>query len=143
MKLGMIGLGRMGANMTSRLLQGGHKIVVYDRSADAVKASAGTGATSVADLVNQLRILRDMGISTLQAIDTIEVQPAPGALYFYVKLLDDSKSSMEVAEDLLMNGLVASVPGEPFGSPGHLRFNFAVERPVLEEGLERITAFFK
>ncbi len=44
----------MGANMTSRLLQGGHKIVVYDRSADAVKASAGTGATSVADLVNQL-----------------------------------------------------------------------------------------
>ncbi len=54
MKLGMIGLGRMGANMTSRLLQGGHKIVVYDRSADAVKASAGTGATSVADLVNQL-----------------------------------------------------------------------------------------
>ncbi len=54
MKLGMIGLGRMGANMTSRLLQGGHKIVVYDRSADAVKASAGTGATSVPDLVNQL-----------------------------------------------------------------------------------------
>ena len=90
-----------------------------------------------------MRILRDIGISKLQAIDTIEVQPAPGALYFYVKLLDDSRSSMEVAEDLLLNGLVASVPGEPFGSPGHLRFNFAVERPVLEEGLERIARFFK
>lgn len=99
--------------------------------------------TFVSELVNQLRILRDIGISKLQAIDTIEVQPAPGALYFYVKLLDDSRSSMEVAEDLLLNGLVASVPGEPFGSPGHLRFNFAVERPVLEEGLERIARFFK
>ena len=34
------------------------------------------------------------------------------------------------------------MPGEPFGSPGHLRFNFAVEREVLEEGLERIADFF-
>jgi aspartate aminotransferase len=96
----------------------------------------------VGDLVNQLRVLRDLGITTLKTIDTIEVQPAPGALYFYVKLLDDSRSSMEVAEDLLLNGLVASVPGEPFGSPGHLRFNFAVEQSVLEEGLERIKSFF-
>ena len=37
MQLAMIGLGRMGANMTERLLQGGHQVVVYDRSADAVR----------------------------------------------------------------------------------------------------------
>ena len=37
MQLGMIGLGRMGANMTTRLLQGGHQVVVYDRSAEAVE----------------------------------------------------------------------------------------------------------
>ena len=44
MQLGMIGLGRMGANMVRRLTKGGHQCVVYDRSADAVKQLAGEGA---------------------------------------------------------------------------------------------------
>ena len=50
MQLAMIGLGRMGGNMTERLLKGGHDVVVWDRSADAVKASAGQGAKGAADL---------------------------------------------------------------------------------------------
>ncbi len=37
MQLGMIGLGRMGANMVRRLIKGGHECVVFDRSPDAVK----------------------------------------------------------------------------------------------------------
>src|SRR5215472_15642548 len=45
MQLGMIGLGRMGANMVERLLQGGHQVSAFDRSADAVRASASKGAT--------------------------------------------------------------------------------------------------
>ncbi|MEO6797788.1 MAG: phosphogluconate dehydrogenase (NAD(+)-dependent, decarboxylating) [Candidatus Dormibacter sp.] len=53
MQLGMIGLGRMGAGMTARLLQGGHQVVVYDRSADAIKASAQQGATG-ADSLEEL-----------------------------------------------------------------------------------------
>ena len=44
MQLGMIGLGRMGANMVRRLLRGGHECVVYDRNAEAVKTLAGEGA---------------------------------------------------------------------------------------------------
>src|SRR3954471_3802616 len=44
MQLGMIGLGRMGANMARRLMRNGHTCVVYDRSADAVKQLAGEGA---------------------------------------------------------------------------------------------------
>jgi 6-phosphogluconate dehydrogenase len=54
MQLGMIGLGRMGANMARRLMRNGHQCVVYDRSADAVKQLAGEGAkgaSSLADLV--------------------------------------------------------------------------------------------
>ena len=39
MQLGMVGLGRMGANMTRRLMRGGHQLVVSDLSADAVKAT--------------------------------------------------------------------------------------------------------
>ena len=44
MQLGMIGLGRMGANMVRRLMRGGHECVVYDRNADNVKALVGEGA---------------------------------------------------------------------------------------------------
>ncbi|CAN5321548.1 decarboxylating 6-phosphogluconate dehydrogenase [soil metagenome] len=50
MQLGMIGLGRMGANMARRLMKHGHTIVAYDRSADAVKALAGEGATGADSL---------------------------------------------------------------------------------------------
>ncbi len=44
MQLGMIGLGRMGANMARRLMRAGHECVVYDRSPDAVKQLVGDGA---------------------------------------------------------------------------------------------------
>ena len=57
MQLGMVGLGRMGANMTTRLIRGGHDVVAFDRSADAVAASAKDGAqaaASLADLVAKL-----------------------------------------------------------------------------------------
>jgi len=44
MQLGMIGLGRMGANMVRRLLRDGHECVVYDHSPDAVQALVRDGA---------------------------------------------------------------------------------------------------
>jgi len=50
MQLGMIGLGKMGANMTARLVRGGHEVVAFDRSADAVRAAAGGGAAAAASL---------------------------------------------------------------------------------------------
>src|SRR5262245_55152977 len=58
MQLGMIGLGRMGANMVRRLIKGGHECVVYDRSTDAIKdlvKEKATGATSLGDFVKKLR----------------------------------------------------------------------------------------
>ena len=57
MQLGMIGLGRMGANMVRRLLKNGHECVVFDRSPNAVQALAGekaTGASSLADFASKL-----------------------------------------------------------------------------------------
>ncbi|MEN8107139.1 MAG: phosphogluconate dehydrogenase (NAD(+)-dependent, decarboxylating) [Pseudomonadota bacterium] len=50
MQLGMIGLGRMGANMVQRLMRAGHECVVFDRDTDAVKALAAEGATGTTDL---------------------------------------------------------------------------------------------
>jgi 6-phosphogluconate dehydrogenase len=54
MQLGMIGLGRMGANMVRRLLKGGHQCVVFDRSSKAVEELAGEKATGAADLRGHL-----------------------------------------------------------------------------------------
>ena len=57
MQLGMIGLGRMGANMVRSLLKGGHRCAVFDRSPKAVKELAqekAVGASSLADLVKNL-----------------------------------------------------------------------------------------
>jgi 6-phosphogluconate dehydrogenase len=50
MRLGMVGLGRMGANMTRRLLRGGHEVVVTDLSPDNVKQISGEGAIASASL---------------------------------------------------------------------------------------------
>jgi 6-phosphogluconate dehydrogenase len=57
MQLGMIGLGRMGANMVRRLMRDGHECVVFDVSADAIRQLAGEGAkgaSSMEDLVSKL-----------------------------------------------------------------------------------------
>ena len=57
MQLGMVGLGKMGANMTERLVRGGHEVIGYDRNPEAVERvveiGAG-GAGSLEDLVSQL-----------------------------------------------------------------------------------------
>jgi 6-phosphogluconate dehydrogenase len=57
MKIGIIGLGRMGSNMARRLIKAGHSCVVFDQSSDTVKTLAGEGATAstnTADLIAKL-----------------------------------------------------------------------------------------
>jgi len=61
MELGMIGLGRMGANMTERLVLGGHKVITYDRSAEAIQRvvdKGALGAASLTDFVKKLSLPR-------------------------------------------------------------------------------------
>ena len=50
MRLAMIGLGRMGGNMSERLMKGGHEVVVYDRSAEAIQKYVSLGAAAAKDL---------------------------------------------------------------------------------------------
>ena len=57
MQLGMIGLGRMGANMVRRLMRGGHELVVWDVNPDAVDELAGEGATGAHSLEELVRML--------------------------------------------------------------------------------------
>jgi 6-phosphogluconate dehydrogenase len=57
MRIGMIGLGRMGANMVRRLLKSGHQCVAYDRSATAVQAVTAQGAQAASSLAELVRAL--------------------------------------------------------------------------------------
>ncbi|MDQ3342386.1 MAG: decarboxylating 6-phosphogluconate dehydrogenase [Actinomycetota bacterium] len=80
MRIGMVGLGRMGANMTTRLLGGGHEVVVYDVDAEAVRKAADGGAVaaeSLDDLVARLDAPRSVwvmvpsGSITEQTVDQL------------------------------------------------------------------------
>jgi 6-phosphogluconate dehydrogenase len=75
MQLGMVGLGRMGANMVRRLMRGGHQCVVQDVSVDAVSALAkegATGSSSLQDFVSKLATPRAICLMVPAAlVDTI------------------------------------------------------------------------
>jgi len=83
MQLGMVGLGKMGANMTERLVKGGHDVIGYDRDPEAVRrvmAVGAGGAESLEDLVSQLEPPQwvwvmvpagDPTISTIEALSAL------------------------------------------------------------------------
>jgi 6-phosphogluconate dehydrogenase len=80
MKIGMIGLGKMGANMAQRLQQGGHQVTGFDPNADARKALEAKGAASA---------------DSLQAL--VKALPAPRALWMMVpsgKVTDDTVNAL-------------------------------------------------
>ena len=87
MKIGMIGLGRMGGNMARRLMEGGHEIVAYDRDVDAVRKLAdegATAATSLDDVREKLGanavwwVMLPAGEITEQTVQTIAANAAKG-----------------------------------------------------------------
>jgi len=113
MEIGMIGLGRMGANMTQRLLGGGHRVVVTDLNPDAVKVSetlGAVGAASLANLVSRLAPRRAVwmmvpaGGPVQATIDAIAPLLAKGDV-----LVDGGNSnyhdSMRRAADLAARGI--------------------------------------
>ena len=83
MQVGMIGLGRMGANMVRRLMRAGHECVVYDVSADAVGALEGegaTGATTLPDFVAALTPPRSICIMVPAAFVDQTIEDLAGHL---------------------------------------------------------------
>jgi 6-phosphogluconate dehydrogenase len=83
MQLGMIGLGRMGANMVRRLQRAGHQCVAFDRSAESVKHVASEGAiaaTSLDDLVKKLERPRAVWLMVPAAVVDATLKELAGKL---------------------------------------------------------------
>jgi len=87
MELGIIGLGRMGGNMAERLRLGGHKVVGFDFSADAVKRLTDSGST---------------GVSTLQ--DLVKNLAAPRAIWIMVPQGKPVDETIEKLKPLMQKG---------------------------------------
>jgi 6-phosphogluconate dehydrogenase len=87
MQIGFVGLGRMGLNMVTRLVRGGHAVVAYDRSADAVARAEAAGAK---------------GVSTLEAL--IEGLAAPRAVWVMVPSGDPTESTVSALGRILAAG---------------------------------------
>ncbi len=87
MQIGMIGLGRMGANMARRLMKGGHEVVVHDRNPDAVaslRAEGAVAARSLDDLIERLAAPRAVwvmvpsGAATEETVASLAESLKPG-----------------------------------------------------------------
>src|SRR5579884_3298560 len=111
MQIAMVGLGKMGANMVRRLMNGGHECVVYDRApeivADVARAGA-VGASSLADLVGKLKAPRAVWVmlpageitdNTIRELSTLlskgDVVIDGGNTHY----VDDVRHSGELAQD--------------------------------------------
>jgi aspartate/methionine/tyrosine aminotransferase len=95
----------------------------------------------IAEFRSTLDRRRQQSLAGLQGVPGIEVREQPGAIYHYIRLLDDN-TSMATAEALLTRAGVAAIPGEAFGTPGFLRITFAGADDALAEGVRRIAGFF-
>jgi 6-phosphogluconate dehydrogenase len=97
MELAMIGLGKMGANMTRRLLKGGHRVVVFDPRAEAVQELAGEGAVGAAsldELVGRLSAPRSVWVMVPSGQITEDtVQSLAGLLSAGDTILDGGNSN--------------------------------------------------
>jgi 6-phosphogluconate dehydrogenase len=112
MQLGMIGLGRMGANMVRRLMNAGHECVVYDRSAEAVAQLAAEGAvdaTSVADLVARLKAPRAVWLMVPAAVVNASITEVSAHLEKGDTLIDGGNSyyvdDIRRAQELAARGI--------------------------------------
>ena len=102
---------------------------------------------SVRAMLSEYRLRRDRIVEGLRAIPGIKCTLPKGAFYAYPNVAayldqDGLADTTVLAENLLEEAHVAVVPGQAFGTRDHLRFSYATSMHQIEEGLERMAAFF-
>jgi 6-phosphogluconate dehydrogenase len=126
MQLAMIGLGKMGGNMTERLIRGGHSVVAFDRDAAVVSKYQGIGASpakDLADIVAQLAAPRVVWIMVPAGKPTDDTIDALSALLSQGDIIIDGgnsnfKDSKARAERLSGKGMHSSMRARAAGSGG-------------------------
>jgi len=83
---------------------------------------------------------RDRMVERLTAIEGVSCTTPEGAFYVLPDWSARMQDDVALAEYLLQEARVATVPGSAFGAPGHLRFSYPVSRERIDEGLDRIEA---
>jgi aspartate aminotransferase len=114
---------------------------VPSQNASAALLGAPTREAIVDEFRTTLDRRRLSSLAALQEVEGIEVRDQPAAIYHYLRLRD-GQDSMAVAEALLTQGGVATIPGDAFGTPGYLRMTYAGADDELAEGMRRIARFF-
>lgn len=109
------------------------------------------GRGEIAAAVSELKKRHVVGQKALQQVPGLKVIPAQGAFYFWVDIRNwigkcDAqgkvlRGSKDVAEALLDQALLATVPGVEFGSEGYLRLSFAIEESRFAEAVQRLKYF--
>ena len=110
MELGMVGLGRMGANMAERLIRGGHKVSGFDPNADARKALEAKGAACV---------------ESLQAL--VKLLPAPRVVWLMVP-------SGKITDDTVTALLALLAPGDTVIDGGNSNYKDTLRRAEIYAG---------
>lgn len=114
-------------------------------SAASFTMAAGVAALNgpqecVQDMVAAYAARRQFMLEALQEIPGIESSPIEGAFYLFARFTHTEKGSLEIANILLENALLATTPGVAFGDAGegHVRFSFATGMSDLERTAERL-----
>jgi 6-phosphogluconate dehydrogenase len=150
MKIGMVGLGKMGANMTTRLIRGGHEVAVYDRSADAVQTAAKGGAVaegSLEALVKSLDAPRAVWVMVPSGDPTEQTVRALGELLSAGDAIIDGgnsnyKDTMRRGEMLKQKGIDYVDAGTSGGVWG-LQEGYALMVGGDEKAVERLRPIFE
>jgi 6-phosphogluconate dehydrogenase len=109
-QLGMVGLGRMGGNMTQRLIEHGHEVVAFDRNADTVAAAESEGA-----------------IGALQLADLVAKLTPPRAVWIMVPSGEPTRATIDELLELLD-------PGDTIVDGGNSRYTDAVAHAARLQG---------
>ncbi len=103
---------------------------------------------SVAAMLDQYRVRRDVVITRLSAMPGVAIRAPHGAFYAYPNVSEAMRrlgcaTATEFSTRLLEQALVAVVPGDAFGTREHIRISYAASMAQLERGMDRLEKFVR
>jgi len=116
----------------------------------AAEAALRSGREAIPATVEALTARREAMVTGLRRIEGITLTPPQGAFYCFAKIAPllgktlagrELHSALDFAEVVLEKADVALIPGDPFGAPDCVRLSFALSRPAIEAGLDKLRRF--